>query len=201
MSEPFADISAARIVTFHDARLDDPGRPVSGAARFADGPWRAIEEIHRFNARLWEEEDLARRTEVSDADVAASKRAIDRFNQGRNDAIERLDEALLARLPGKVVESARLNSETAGSIIDRLSINSLRLRAMRAQAQRTDAGKDHVVACELKVKRLLEQREDLKGCLDQLLADCAAGRVRFKVYRQYKMYNDPAFQGPKARGP
>ena len=201
MSEAFADLSADRIVNFHDLRLEDGGRPVSGAAQFADGPWRAIEENHRFNARLWDEEDLARRTDVSDTEIAASKRAIDRFNQGRNDAIERLDEALLARLPGKVAESARLNSETAGSIIDRLSINALRLRAMRAQAQRSDAGKDHVVACELKVRRLLEQREDLKGCLDQLLADCAAGRVRFKVYRQYKMYNDPAFQGPKARGP
>ena len=72
MSEPFADISADRIAAFHDARLEDRGRPVSGAARFADGPWRAIEENHRFNARLWEEEDLARRTEASDAEVAAA---------------------------------------------------------------------------------------------------------------------------------
>lgn len=193
MSNPFAGITGAAIVAFHDKRLEDPGRPVSGVAKFADGPWRSIEENHRFNARLWDEEELARRTGAADSEIVANKRAIDRLNQGRNDAIERLDEALLARLPGKISESARLNSETAGSIIDRLSINSLRLRAMRAQAARDDAGKDHIVACELRVKRLLEQREDLKGCLDALLVDCVEGRARFKVYRQYKMYNDPAF--------
>jgi Protein of unknown function (DUF4254) len=197
MSNLFADLFAERVVHFHDMRLDDPGRPVSGAAQFDDGPWRSIEENHRFNARLWDEEDRARRTDVPDAEVVASKRAIDRLNQGRNDAIERLDEAILARLPGKVIEAARLNSETAGSIIDRLSINSLRLRAMRAQANRADAGNDHVAACEQKLKRLLEQRGDLMHCLDELLADCAAGRARFKVYRQYKMYNDPAFNAAK----
>lgn len=205
MSDAFADLSAQRIVRFLDARLDDPGRPVSGPAQFEDGPWRSIEENHRFNARLWDEEDLARRTNVADAEIAANKRGIDRFNQGRNDAIERLDEALLARLPGKPAESARLNSETAGSIIDRLSINSLRIRAMRAQTKRADADKAHLAACAQKLARLQEQREDLKHCLDQLLADCAAGRARFKVYRQYKMYNDPAFnarlKGPGAAKP
>jgi Protein of unknown function (DUF4254) len=202
VSNPFAGITGSAIVAFHDKRLEDAGRPVSGAAKFADGPWRCIEENHRFNARLWDEEELARRTEAPDSEIVANKRAIDRLNQGRNDAIERLDEALLARLPGKISESARLNSETAGSIIDRLSINSLRLRAMRAQAARDDAGKDHITACELRVKRLLEQREDLKGCLDALLVDCVEGRARFKVYRQYKMYNDPAFgAGGKVPGP
>jgi hypothetical protein len=34
---------------------------------------------------------------------------------------------------------------------------------------------------------------DGAGCLDALLADAAAGRAYFKVYRQFKMYNDPRF--------
>jgi hypothetical protein len=38
-----------------------------------------------------------------------------------------------------------------------------------------------------------QQRADLAGCLDALLADAAAGRAYFKVYRQFKMYNDPRF--------
>ena len=205
MSGLFDDLAAERIVRFHDTRLDDVGRPVSGPAQIEDGPWRCIEENHRFNARLWDEEDIARRTNVPDAEITANKRAIDRFNQGRNDAIERLDAAILARLPGKTAESARLNSETAGSIIDRLSINSLRVRAMRAQTKRTDADKAHLAACAQKLARLQEQRDDLKNCLEQLLADCAARRARFKIYRQYKMYNDPAFnahlKGPAATKP
>ena len=28
--------------------------------------------------------------------------------------------------------------------------------------------------------------------LDELLADCSRGTAWFKVYRQFKMYNDPA---------
>ena len=37
------------------------------------------------------------------------------------------------------------------------------------------------------------QRDDLGRCLDELMADCRAGKAYFKVYRQFKMYNDPAF--------
>jgi hypothetical protein len=36
------------------------------------------------------------------------------------------------------------------------------------------------------------QRQDLLSCLDSLLADARAGRAFFKVYRQFKMYNDPS---------
>jgi len=36
------------------------------------------------------------------------------------------------------------------------------------------------------------QRRDLLSCLDALLQDAQAGRAYFKVYRQFKMYNDPA---------
>ena len=38
-----------------------------------------------------------------------------------------------------------------------------------------------------------QQRADLGSCLDALLADAQAGRAYFKVYRQFKMYNDPRF--------
>jgi hypothetical protein len=30
------------------------------------------------------------------------------------------------------------------------------------------------------------------SCLDLLLAEARAGRAYFKLYRQFKMYNDPA---------
>ena len=32
---------------------------------------------------------------------------------------------------------------------------------------------------------------DIDACFDELLADAVAGHARFKVYRQFKMYNDP----------
>jgi hypothetical protein len=92
-----------------------------------------------------------------------------------------------------VAAGARLNSETAGSMIDRLSIMALKVHAMRQQTVRTDVDAAHRTASEGKLARLQQQRQDLAGCLDALLADAAAGRAYFKVYRQFKMYNDPRF--------
>ena len=152
-----------------------------------------IEANHRCNTLLWNEEDKARRTDVDASEIAACKRLIDRYNQMRNDAVEAMDEAILAQLvEAMAMDGARLNSETAGAMIDRLSILSLKIHHMREQTLRVDAGAEHIAACKAKLDRLLMQRRDLASCLDELLADAMAGRARFKVYRQFKMYNDPA---------
>ena len=45
---------------------------------------------------------------------------------------------------------------------------------------------------DLKLDILLEQRKDLSSAIDQLLADIEAGKKYMKVYKQMKMYNDPA---------
>ena len=98
-------------------------------------------------------------------------------------------DAPLAKVPA----GARLNSETAGAMIDRLSILALKVHAMRQQSERRDVDDAHRAASRARLARLNEQRADLGGCLDALLADAAAGRAYFKVYRQFKMYNDPRF--------
>jgi hypothetical protein len=87
--------------------------------------------------------------------------------------------------------NARLHSETAGSMTDRLSIMSLKIKAMREQTLRTDVDAAHIESCQAKLAKLLEQRGDLAGCLDTLLTEAAAGRAYYKIYRQFKMYNDP----------
>jgi hypothetical protein len=142
---------------------------------------------------LWREEDKARRQDVPAADIAAGKRRIDSYNQQRNDAVEAIDEALLASLEGVApMPDARLSSETAGAMIDRLSILALKIHHMRAQTERSDADAAHVDACAARLQRLVAQRADLSGCLDRLLREAHEGRAYFKVYRQFKMYNDPA---------
>ena len=45
--------------------------------------------------------------------------------------------------------------------------------------------------CAGKLEVLRQQRDDLARCLDSLMADCMAGRRYYKVYRQFKAYNDP----------
>jgi hypothetical protein len=122
------------------------------------------------------------------------KRAIDRLNQQRNDLIEQLDDFLVAELSAANVvpgPDARLNTETPGSVIDRLSILALRLFHMEEQAARRDAGPDHVAKVTARLAILREQRHDLASALGELLDDIFAGRKRLKVYRQFKMYNDP----------
>jgi hypothetical protein len=175
-------IRSSELIAFHD----------SLAPRLAAPVWEAIEANHRNNGLLWAEEDLARRRNVPDSEIAANKRAIDGYNQKRNDAIERIDEMILGALESaRLAADARLNSETAGAMIDRLSILSLKIRAMRLQTERKDVDQVHIRTCQQRLERLTEQRADLAGCLDRLLAEAARGESYFKVYRQFKMYNDP----------
>ena len=63
---------------------------------------------------------------------------------------------------------------------------------MEEQAQRPDAAEPHRVRAAQRLVILHEQHKDLSASLVQLLADIFAGRKRLKVYRQFKMYNDPA---------
>ena len=185
---------STEIADLHDKVLAQPDWSTAGPAAEQSGVWSHVERNHRCNCRLWAEEDQARRRDVPDSAIAANKRSIDALNQQRNDAIEKIDESLLALLPaaGQAAD-ARLNSETAGAMIDRLSILALKVHHMRIQTERRDAGEEHLETSRARLARLTAQRADLAGCFDALLADCIAGRARFKVYRQFKMYNDPAF--------
>ena len=159
-----------------------------------DGNLGIVCQQHQFNFLLWHEEDVARSRDVTDARIAMVKRAIDGYNQQRNDWIERIDEALIDTMvvagvqPGK---EARLNTETPGSAIDRLSIMSLRIYHLEEQLDRTDVDDDHRQKVESRIQRCRLQHADLSNSLAELLADLLAGRKYLKVYRQMKMYNDP----------
>lgn len=186
------EIDALSIVQFQDAKLFDPTWPNAAPAVPLPAVWRWIDANHRYNGLLWREEDRARRTDVDPAEVAASKRLIDRHNQLRNDAVESIDEAILALLQDVPRRAdARLSSETAGAMIDRLSILSLKLYHMQQQTERPDAGPEHIENSTAKLRRLVAQRADLAFCLDRLIGDACEGQAYFKLYRQFKMYNDP----------
>lgn len=178
------DLHAATVQRWHQQPLDNPYDQILGV----------VCQQHQFNFLLWHEEDIARSPHEPDCRIAEVKRAIDGYNQQRNDWIERIDEFLLRQLQSEGVSAtadAPLNTETPGSVIDRLSIMSLRIYHMQEQLQRTDADDDLLAAVQVKLHRCCEQRTDLSTALDQLLADIFAGRKKLKLYRQMKMYNDP----------
>lgn len=146
-----------------------------------------------IDAVQWHLEDIIRDPDIDPVAALALKRRIDRSNQDRTDLVEQIDTYFRSRYAGvKPLPSATINTESPAWAIDRLSILALKIWHMREQAERTDAAPEHLAKCQSKLAVLLEQRTDLSTAIDQLLADIEAGRKYMKVYRQMKMYNDPA---------
>jgi len=58
-------IASGELIAFHDGLKARPAGQI----------WEAVEANHRNNDALWKEEDLARRRNVPDAEIAANKRA------------------------------------------------------------------------------------------------------------------------------
>jgi len=146
------------------------------------------------NFLLWHEEDIARSREVGDAKIAEVKRAIDGYNQSRNDWIEKIDDYLTEQLQEQGIvapEDAPLNTETPGSVIDRLSILALRTYHMEEQSEREGATPEHLASVKQKLALCHIQHADLSQSLQELLNDIFAGRKQHRTYRQMKMYNDP----------
>jgi hypothetical protein len=152
-----------------------------------------IFQQHSRNHRLWLEEDKARAPDADDSVIAAVKRRIDQLNQQRNDLVEVINDWLIVKLENvQPVPGARWNTETPGSVVDRLSILALKIFYMRRQAERGDAEESHRAKCRAKVETMLFQQRDLVASLQELLDDLVAGRKEMKQYRQFKMYNDPS---------
>jgi hypothetical protein len=150
---------------------------------------------HSYNFLLWHEEDQARSPSATDSQIANVKRAIDRYNQQRNDWIERTDDWLSQYFEIQKVTpriDAAMNTETPGSTFDRLSILSLRLYHLREELSRQDASAEHRTKVTQKLQICEIQQVELAQALAHLLADIYAGRKRHRTYRQCKMYNDPS---------
>ncbi len=85
-------------------------------------------------------------------------------------------------------------AETIGSLADKISIVELKIYHMAEQLERKDAAPEHKEKARQKLEILKIQSNDLAAELDELIKNAAAGRVKLKVYRQFKMYNDPAYR-------
>ncbi len=190
---PLTEILAMQIdcvARWHEEPVDNPyARSDIGASIMSIAC-----QQHQYNYLLWHEEDIARSREVTDNQIANVKRNIDKYNQARNDWIERIDDWITDDLNQHKIEAheaARLNTETPGSAVDRLSIMSLRIYHLDEQLIRDDVDDAHreKVNTRLAICRL--QHHDLSQSLRELLEDIYAGTKRHRTYRQMKMYNDP----------
>lgn len=141
----------------------------------------------------WHMEDVIRNPSIDPVEGLSWKRRIDASNQERTDVVEFIDSYFLNKFADvQAVENAKINSESPAWVIDRLSILALKVYHMQEETKRSTADPVHIASCKTKLNILLDQRTDLSGSLDDLLEDIAAGAKYMKVYKQMKMYNDPA---------
>lgn len=168
-----------------DAPCVNPYEKGSLEAIFYDKNW--------VDAVQWHLEDIIRDPEIDPREALELKRRIDRSNQVRTDMVEDIDTWFRDQYKDvATLTEATINTESPAWALDRLSILALKIWHMREQAERTDASEEHLAKSRAKLAVLLEQREDLTSAIDTLLEDIAAGRKYMKVYRQMKLYNDPA---------
>lgn len=141
----------------------------------------------------WHLEDIIRDPEINPTEALKIKRRIDMSNQDRTDLVELIDSYFLDKYKDiKIQPNARINTESPAWAIDRLSILALKIYHMQQEVDRKDSDPNHHEQVSKKLDILLAQREDLSTAIEELLEDIEAGNKYMKVYKQMKMYNDPA---------
>ena len=146
-----------------------------------------------IDAVQWHFEDIIRDPQIEPNAALTLKRRIDKSNQDRTDLVELIDSYFLDKYKDvKPMAEATINTESPAWAIDRLSILALKIYHMQKEVERTDTTPEHHAQCKAKLDILLEQKQDLSSAIDQLLADIESGKKYMKVYKQMKMYNDPA---------
>lgn len=174
------DFQKQAVIEWHSS---DNGRKLEGFLEI-------VSDNHWMNFKLWHEEDKARREDMGFEYVYQAKRNIDRFNQARNNFVESMDKFIYEAL--KPLENVPVNSETPGMMIDRLSILSLKEYHMAEQTEREDVSAEHILQCQKKLSVIQAQIAQLAQCLEEFISEIISGKRTFRVYYQFKMYNDAA---------
>ncbi|MFT7032363.1 MAG: hypothetical protein ACJA2S_000862 [Cyclobacteriaceae bacterium] len=139
----------------------------------------------------WHMEDLIRVADINPKEALRIKRDIDSSNQDRTDTVEKFEDFLFSEFKEvQLKPDARVNTETPGWAMDRLSILNLKLYHFKEELNREGISAEHYEKCKRKVEVLEEQYLDLSNSIDHLLQEIASGKCEIKVYRQMKMYND-----------
>lgn len=138
----------------------------------------------------WHLEDLIRNPSIDSNKGLELKHRIDKSNQNRTDIVERVDDYYFSIFKNTSEKDSKINTESPGWVVDRLSILNLKIYHMNEQVQRENVTAEHILNCEKKMVVLQNQRIDLSNSFDELLEEYKEGIKKMKVYRQMKMYND-----------
>ena len=159
--------------------------------------WQSIEYYlylkNWIDTVQWHFEDIIRDPNINPDAALVLKRRIDKSNQDRTDLVEMIDSYFLDKYKDvQVLPEAVINTESPAWAVDRLSILALKIYHMHQEVVREDVEQSHRDACQKKLDVLLTQQVDLSQAIEELFDDIASGRKYMKVYKQMKMYNDPA---------
>ena len=138
----------------------------------------------------WHLEDIVRKPNLNPQKGMEIKHRIDNSNQNRTDIVEKIDDYYFNKFKDIESKKNKINTESPGWVVDRMSILCLKIYHMKEQVIRKDVSTIHLKKCEKKLNILKEQQIDLSDAFDELLDDYANGYKKLKVYRQMKMYND-----------
>ena len=138
----------------------------------------------------WHLEDLIRNPNIDSNKGLELKHRIDKSNQNRTDIVEKVDDYYFSIFKNTSEKDSKLNTESPGWVVDRLSILNLKIYHMNEQVDRKNVTAEHILNCEKKMVVLQNQRIDLSNSFDELLEEYKEGIKKMKVYRQMKMYND-----------
>jgi hypothetical protein len=189
-TEPILPIFNQAIEDYH--KFDDVDHPCENPYEKLTIEWYLYNKVW-IDTVQWHLEDLIRDPNIDPLEALALKRRIDKSNQDRTDIVEMIDGYYLMLFQRVEPQpNATLNTESPAWAIDRLSILQLKIYHMKAEVERTDVSEEHKAKCQAKLDVLLEQNTDLCTAIDQLMECYKKGEKVMKVYKQMKMYNDPA---------
>ncbi len=196
LSEILSPFGGARLVEWftdltelwHDTTPIKPNDTVS--------PHGLTQWLHYKNYVIWHLEETVRKKDIAENHILENERRIDAHNLKRLQAIEQMDiwiDNVLTSAGIVPDDNSELNSETPGSIIDRLSILTLKIFHMQTHLEDDDITPEHKNILRVRLSVLEEQRHDVAKALDKLMLDLRQAKKKHKVYRQFKIYNDPSF--------
>ena len=88
----------------------------------------------------WHFEDIIRDPQIDPAEALVLKRRIDKSNQDRTDLVEQIDSYFREVYKDvKVLDDARINTESPAWAVDRLSILALKIYHMKEQVEHPEA--------------------------------------------------------------
>jgi hypothetical protein len=165
-------------------RWDQHGLSSFHHAEHAANLSEQIEGLHSCNQYSWYADDTSR-TKAPDHFLMQAKRELDRSNLMRTSFMEKIDANLVLQLRCAHKEDFNgfeVNSETIGQMIDRLSVQTLKLFFLERKANRCEAH-ENLMQVRLQIKYV-------SYCFDKFVTALVDGRACMLAYKQYKLYEN-----------